>query len=435
VIPFSDVNGTPATVLSADDIISGRTNISQGITGLADEGGDYNASSSLIAVYESVENKIWEKFRLIWGFRFEKYQQSANIFNAVYYNGFTGPEPIVRNFASRTEFNLLPSVNAVYSPVSSVNIRAAFSATVIRPDLKDIVGIPTFDVTNFRLTYGNPELKSTAVTNYDLKFEWFPSAGEIMSASYFYKNILNPIEYVIPFNQVQYPDVSGVPVNTGKAFVRGIELEIRKKIDFIDVLPFLKNVTLFGNSTILQSKVFEQQLQSIIIPRVTEHRLTGQPNLIINAGINILAFKNSLDFTFTFNRSGDYIGELGSLDKFVIDNDSRFPGVSYTREQRVPNLFVRRRNLLDFVISKSFYKNKAKMKLNIGNILREPFILYQDLNNNKRFDTPLVIASGPNKIGSSYNVPNPGLYRGGIDNTATRLTGQRLYEFTLSYTF
>lgn len=435
VLAFGRLQGQLSTIISVENLINGGAEISSN-SEVVSEGGDYNAGSSLVAVYESIENKIGEKLRIIWGARMEKYQQNANIYTPFYYDGFVNYEPVVKYLAARTEFNLLPSVNIIYSPLSSINIRGAVSKTAIRPDLKDIIDFPSFDVANLRVVQGNPELRSTRVTNYDVKFEWFPSAGELLSFSAFYKTILDPIEYAAPTDNNS--PFSGVPVNTGKAFVKGIEAEIRKKLDFVPGLSFLKNVTIFGNTSLLQSKVFATQLQSAIVNRVLEHRLTGQPNLIINAGINIAALKNTLECTFTFNRSSDYIGELGSFDSNGGYTNDNIPvsirDRTSTFQQRIPNFYVRRRNVLDFVISKSFYKNKAKVKLNIGNILREPFILYQDLNDNKKFDEPLQVGKGI-QFSSIVTVPNPGRYTGGIDNTATRLTGQRLYEFTFSYTF
>jgi hypothetical protein len=434
IIAFGDLRGDPSNVLSAESLLRGTSRISSN-SALVTRGGDYNAGSSLVAVYESIENKFGDKWRVIWGGRLEKYQQNANLFNAVYYDGFVRYEPVVNYFSSRTEFNFLPSVNVIYSPTQKINVRGAFSRTVLRPDLKDIIDFPSFDVANLRITQGNPELTGTRITNFDLKFEWFPAAGEILSAAVFHKNIADPIEYVVPVDVANYPQVSGVPVNTGKAFVRGIELEVRKKLDFIGILPWLKNVSLSANSTILESKVFGRTLPSTIAPVVIEHRLTGQPNLIINAGVNISALKNTLELSFTFNRSSDYIGELGSFDPLPIVGNVNFPGVNYVRQQRVPNFYVRRRNMLDIVISKSFMRNKAKVKLNIGNVFREPFILYQDLNRNNRFDKPLTVLGGPYFKNGTQDIPTPGLYVSGVDNTATRLTGQRLYEFTVSYTF
>jgi Outer membrane protein beta-barrel family/CarboxypepD_reg-like domain/TonB-dependent Receptor Plug Domain len=437
ILPVTEIR--PGTLLdsafSPFAYANGSTTLSLIAAGAISRGGDYNAGSSLLAVYESIENKIGEQWRFIWGLRLEKYQQIANAYSPAYYAGFRQFTVSPASISARTEFNLLPSVNIIYSPVSSVNIRAAYSNTAIRPDLRDIIDIPYFDIVNLRATQGNPELKSTAIRNFDLKAEWFPKAGEIFSASVFYKTLTNPIEYVTPTNTVAYAEITGMPVNTGSAFVQGVEVEWRKKLDFIKSLSWLKNVTLFGNATLLRSKVKEQVLQSNIISKVLEHRLTGQPNSIFNTGISISALKNTLEFTASFNRSGDNIGELG----FMTIRGVPRPDGSVFQRRETPDFYVRARNLVDMVISKSFLKNKARIKLNITNLLEEPFILYQDMNMNGRFDEPILVNKGPNEQLPSQAIrpekEKAGRYISGFDNTATRLTGQRLYEFTFSYTF
>lgn len=433
VIPYSGLKGSADSVLSFENIVSGDTRISVAAASFSEQGGDYNAGSSLFAVYESIENKLTEQLRVIWGLRIEKYQQSSNVFKPLYFDGFQQIEPAVFNFASRTDFHFLPSINIIYSPTTAVNVRAAYSNTVIRPDLKDIIAIPTYDLINFRLTQGNPELRITSIQNFDVKLEWFPSAGEIISVAAFYKKLHNPIEYVVPDGTtLGLPDVSGVPVNTGRAYVQGIEMELRKKIDFFGRLPWLKNLTIFGNGTLLKSKVYEQSTQSLVIKRIFEHTLTGQSPYILNAGINVSAFKNTFEFTLSFNKTGDYIGELGTFQDLPVTN---FPTISFTRDQRIPNYYVKARNLADLVMSKSFHGNKAKLKLNISNLFGEPFILYQDLNNNGKFDEPLLLSRGANKVNGTTIPNNAGTYKSGTDNTATKVIGQRTYSFTISYTF
>jgi TonB-dependent receptor len=435
IIPYNSVNGSLSSVLSIEDILNRKTLISLAAGSFAERGGDYNAGSSSLAIYESIENKIGEKWRAIWGLRIEKYQQNSNIFKSVYFPGFEQGEPVVINLASRTNFNFLPSLNVIYSPIPAINIRAAYSSTVIRPDLKDIVPIPTFDLVNFRLTSGNAELRNTSLRNLDLKMEWFPSSGEILSFALFYKKLTDPIEYVVPDpSKINLEGLSGVPVNTGKAFVQGIEFEVRKKIDFIKIMPWLKNLTVFGNATLLKSKVSAQKAQSLVVDNILEHTLTGQPPYIVNTGINIAAFKSTLELTVSYNKSGDYLGELGSFDNIRPPYLAGFPGI-ITLRPTIPNYFIRTRDLMDLVLTKTFLSNKLKLKFNVTNIFREPYILYQDLNNNRKFDAPLQILGGPTKY-NGVQIPNvAGNYKGGVDNTGIKIIGQRSYSFSVSYTF
>ena len=386
--------------------------------GLSGGSGNYNAASSLLAVYESLENRIRDKIRIIWGLRIENYQQSVNVYNPVFYDNFQQPELQSVKFAANTTFNFLPSVNIVYSPLNTLNIRAAYSNTVIRPELKDLAPYERFDLQSFALSSGNSDLRSSSIKNYDLKLEWFPSSGEIISVAAFYKSMREPIEYA--FSDLSNNLSSKYAVNTGQAYVKGLEAEIRRKVDFISFAPWLKHVTVFGNGSIIRSRVSGKKINSAVISSFSEHTLTGQPNYIINGGLSLLAMKETFELTTSYNRTGDFIYELGSSDLDVhLVNGILIPKRPHYREKA--------RNMLDLVISKSFLRSKLKIKFNISNILKEDIIVYQDLNGNGKFDEPVVI-----KKDNSGRTAN---YLSGVDNTSSFITGQRSFSFSISYTF
>ncbi len=378
---------------------------------------NYNATSNLLAGYESLENRFGKKWRIIWGLRFENYQQTIAVFTPLYQRNFQEPLIQTVNFGARTTFNFLPSVNIVYSPLPSMNIRAAYSNTVIRPELKDLAPFARYDYENFQFTQGNQYLKSSSVTNYDIKFEWFPSAGEIISVSGFYKTILNPIEYTR--GQSGNADLSRfvLPVNSGDAYVKGAEMEFRKKIDFIKGAPWLSHITLFGNGTLLRSRVARKDIDNLYFSYVATHSLTGQANYIINGGFSVLFLKNTLEATASFNKTGDYNNQLGSSDfnRNKANGDSTF---------EIPPYRLKSRNLLDIVVSKSFWKDKLRVRFNIINLFKESTLLYQDVNGNGKFDDPIII----NTNQSDNN------YVSGTDNTASRLQGQRVYQLGITFT-
>ncbi len=378
---------------------------------------NYNAGSSLLAAYESMENKIGKKLRIIWGVRFEDYQQTIAINSPVYLRDFQEPFQQTADFNSRTTINILPSVNFIYGLSSNINIRVAYSKTVIRPELKDLASFARYDYQSFSLIRGNKFLKSASITNYDCKFEWFPSAGEIISLSAFYKNLIDPIEYSRGSTFLDYGKFR-IPVNAGDANVKGLEFEIRKKIDFVPFAKWLSHVSFSGNGTLLHSKVNRKEINNEYFTYLGEHALTGQANYIINAGISIDLFKNSFESTISFNRTGDYNNELGSSD-FIrrLANSNLIAAV--------PPYRVKARNLVDFVITQALWKDKCKIKFNISNLLNKPYILYQDVNGNGKFDTPIII----NALKSDLN------YVSGIDNTASSIIPQRTYSLAVTYTF
>ena len=83
---------------------------------------------------------------------------------------------------------------------------------------------------------GNPDLLGkpdgsgvtfSRIYNYDLKYEWFPSRSEVVSAAVFVKTINNPV------NRVVATDATGNQrfFRTGnKAEILGLEIEFRKNL-------------------------------------------------------------------------------------------------------------------------------------------------------------------------------------------------------------
>ena len=422
VLPIASLYSTTLDgLLDLSHLTPSREVIGVATASLVAGSGNYTSGSSLLAGYASLENTIKKQVRIIWGLRVESYQQAVNLYQPVYNPGFQDPDLQPLKFAARTTFNFLPSVNVVYSPIPDINIRGAYSNTVIRPELKDLAPYERFDLTNFSLTNGNNRLKSSSLRNYDLKFEWFPSSGEIISFSAFYKRINDPIEYAFYNAGNNDKIIAGkIAVNTGQAYVKGLEMEFRKKLDFFPFAPWLSHVSLFGNASLLRSKVESRKINSSFLSSFGEHRLTGQPEYILNGGLSISALNNTFEFTASYNKTGDYLNDLGSSDQWVhLTNGTYLP--------LYPNYWVKSRDLVDMVISQALMKNKLRLKLNVANVLKNRYILYQDLNGNGKFDAPLSI--------KTRLEPQSVNYKSGVDNSASNIAPQRSYSFSLSYTF
>jgi len=108
-----------------------------------------------------------------------------------------------------------------------MNIRGSVSQTVSRPELREIAPFGYYDFTKGLKIYGNPKLKRSLIQNYDLRYEYYPAAGEIISLSLFYKNFEAPIEQVYAPGQ-NNPEITFENAEKGaKNF--GLELEVRKK--------------------------------------------------------------------------------------------------------------------------------------------------------------------------------------------------------------
>ena len=130
------------------------------------------------------------------------------------------------NFVYKSYDNIYPSVNFRFSPNEDSNIRLAASRTITLPEFKEIAPFEYVAQTGL-ITRGNPDLEASTNTNFDIKYEIFPSSGELISLTGFYKNINDPI------NKAR--ERGSAPVfsyfNAGdEANIYGLELEARMDV-------------------------------------------------------------------------------------------------------------------------------------------------------------------------------------------------------------
>jgi len=180
----------------------------------------YNGSLESIAGF-AFFNYGNEKWNLNLGARFQKDDIDV-VFDV---NNYPQNLP---NFVYKSYDDIYPSINVKFSPTENSNIRLAASRTITLPEFKEIAPFEYVAQTGV-ITRGNPNLEASTNTNLDLKFEIFPSSGEVLSLTGFYKKINDPI------NKAR--ERGSAPVfsyfNAGdEANIYGIELEAR--MDLID---------------------------------------------------------------------------------------------------------------------------------------------------------------------------------------------------------
>jgi len=302
--------------------------------------------------YDAVENQYagylmfdipLNKLRVITGLRYEYNEQKLN--------GFIRQtsDPVKVNQRNN---DYLPSINIVYALNDKSNIRSSASQTVSRPELREIAPFAFIDFVTEGLLTGNPELKESLIQNYDLRYEIFPEAGEIVSLSLFYKRFNQPIEKVIvPTLQTAIPQYT-FDNATGGAVNYGLELELRKKLGFIS--KRFNNLSLNANLSLVNSKVNLEGLATAV--NETERRLQGQSPYIVNVGLFYDDYDIGLSTNLLYNRFGDKISEVGR---------SGFNDV-----------IEKGRNVMDFSVSKSLLKN-FEAKFTIRDLLDEDQIYTQ----------------------------------------------------------
>jgi len=304
----------------------------------------YLANTILNAAYLQFDDPIGEKFRLVWGARFESFDQ---LVGSVKQSDPRFVNTLVKDF--------LPGVNLTYKLNSMTNLRLAGSQTVIRPEFRELSSFAFYDFELGAQVVGNKSAQRTKVTNLDLRYELYPRAGELITVGAFFKHFDKPIEYY--FNRTGPGTNTFNILNTDIATAYGGELEFRIKLDFSDVL---KDFTITGNVSYIYSKVKDST-------GTVDRPLQGQSPYLLNFGLQYDLEKAGFRGTLLFNQIGRRIIYVGN--------------------EEISNIWEAPRPLLDLQLAKKILNKRGEIRLNISDIINSRANFYHDLDNDKKFTT------------------------------------------------
>lgn len=260
---------------------------------------------------------VWTPFRNITlelGARVEMSDQEVSYEEPV--ENSAGKQVIQISNVENTDF--LPAVNFSYNLSDKINLRGAFSQTLARPDFREISNFSFTDFIGGEKLIGNPDLKRTKITNYDLRFETYPNPGELFAVSVFYKDFQNPIEKIYRpiFERAEIKFVNGKD-----AQLYGAEVEGRK-----NVLPELQ---LVANASFIFSETTVKPADADRVANETR-AMFGQSPYTINFGAYYTIPEWNLDLSANYNTFGKRIVTIGN---------SLHPGDEY--EQPFHNLSLK----------------------------------------------------------------------------------------------
>lgn len=172
------------------------------------------------------------------------------------------------------ESEVLPALTLVYGLTANQNLRLATSRTVNRPDFRELAPFKYTHIAGGFAVTGNPDLVSADVTSYDLRWEWFPSADEVVAASVFYKDFDSPIESVL----VAAAENLQTYTNAESAENFGLELEARRNLG--SVARSLSDLTLIANYTYVDSTISIDPAVTSLTN--TDRPLAGQADNVVN---------------------------------------------------------------------------------------------------------------------------------------------------------
>ena len=245
--------------------------------------------------------------------------------------------------------DIFPSLNTTYKISDQHQVRLSYGRSINRPEFREVSSSVYYDFDLASNVQGNTELKNCYVDNLDLRYEWYPSRGELISLAVFYKHFDSPIEWT--YTVAGGTDLIYSYKNAKSANNYGVELDIRKNLAFLG----LKDFSWSFNGALIKSKVqFEKGSKEENRP------MQGQSPYLINTGIFYKSEPLKMDIALLYNRIGKRIIGVGRSEGTTGDDSNA----------RVPHSYEMPRNTIDLSLAKKFGTH-LELKLNVRDLLAE----------------------------------------------------------------
>jgi outer membrane cobalamin receptor len=331
----------------------------------------YRGELGVQAGYLMAEVPVLGKLRLVGGVRYETTDLSVHS-ESYRASTITG---LFTNDVSLIEQALLPSAGVIHALTPKMNLRLNYSQTLARPSFREAAAYFSYDPVINDYVEGNPRLQTTAVDNYDIRWEWFPRPGELVSLSLFYKDLASAIER----GDIKQEGDVITWFNRDRADIYGVEFETRKRLDVIG----LDRLSLGGNVSFITSEArltpTELKNKQAFFPNVSPTRpLYDQSDYVLNVDVTYDNTRSGTAASFIYNLAGPRIAitKLNTEDVY---------------EQPAPTL--------DIVVSQRLSK-RATLKFMAKNLLepniertygKEGLLLYDSYSRGQTFSLSLTV--------------------------------------------
>lgn len=327
---------------------------------------DYDADQQISAWYYMIDIPLNSRFNVIGGARFEDTELSIINYPDLDENGNstvnwypddTGNPSALNPGDADVAFeqsDILPSIGFEFELLENVTLRASYSETVARQTFKELSPIMQVEYLGGNVFIGNPDLQMSSLKNYDMRFDWRPYDSGLVSASWFHKDVTDPIEYVAKqASGFEYTN----PVNYPEGELTGWEFEVRQEIGHF--WEEFEGLSLGANLTLIDSEVtlteYEaQRLEGLDVPEYTRD-MTNAPERLYN----IFA-------TYNLDKHGLPGTDLGLF--YTVRGDTLVRGAGRDGDRYIPSVYETEYGTLNFFLS---YKLNDiwKLKFQAKNLL------------------------------------------------------------------
>src|SRR5690554_3294258 len=264
----------------------------------------YSGEQDINAGYVSWEHLLTDRLTSVLGVRYEYLRQRVD--------WRTQLDPDAR-YNTFTKNAFLPNLNLKYELTDNQNLRLGASKTYTLPQFKERALFVYEDIPDKKR--GNPDLYPSENYNLDLKWEIFPSSGELFSVAAFGKYIQNPISETTIASSSN--DISFV--NTGDVgTVLGVEVELRKTLFQLnqgaDAWSLGLNAAYMKTHQDLDSEKVARETALRINLTDSEASFTGASDLLINTDLSYTKrwdTQASLMATVAYSYASEKIYSLG----------------------------------------------------------------------------------------------------------------------------
>ena len=298
----------------------------------------YEGYERIVALYAMMRYSFFQRLRFVGGLRYERtdFQVGEGDSIGIHTHDF------------------LPSLNLSFALREDMNLRASYTHTLARPNMREAAPFASFDFIGGIIMNGNPDLKRTLIRNIDLRWEYFPKPGEVVAISGYYKKFTDPIirQNIVGLGnpQIKYNNVD-------QALVYGVEFEFRKGFGWIT--PAFESFKFGMNFSYIYSEVDIPAVEYAIIssrnPEFNEplRPFQGQSPWLINANLYYNGKTNGLDASLAYNYFAPRLTEVS--------------------ENGTPDIYESTRGMLNFVIKKQWGMHFSA-SFTLKNILDTPYM-------------------------------------------------------------
>ncbi|GIV53742.1 MAG: outer membrane protein [Candidatus Kapaibacterium sp.] len=299
----------------------------------------YSARERLYAGYIMADysfDQLGLPLRIIGGVRYEDNRQQLNSYDL-------SDRPVTVDVYTR---DWLPALSVVVGLTPTMNLRLAASQTVARPSLREFAPFAFYDFSTQSQVMGNPNLTRALIANGDVRWEWFPSPGEVLSAGVFVKRFLHAIEETIYLEQ---QEIARTFRNAeGPALNYGAEIELRKRLDVLG--SWGQHLTLSLNYARIISQVEVTQGGQL-----DRRPMWGQSPYTFNALLTAAIPELDATVSIGYNVFGRRIVLVGLRNAYQFDD---------------PHTYELPRDVVDLTVTKAF--GAFQVRLSIRDLLNQP---------------------------------------------------------------